>query len=234
MHEFRSLVQEVRSQSFDGRRRRYHRFRHSSHDDAVVADCIGSNLRCAHEWGWCEGILDDPDAGTFFTPEEVIDELVAMAEDHDCSSARITGMEPIMGDEHLIEVARRLNTRGMDLRIDTNGMLLDHAYLGRLTSACDLSIRLSFKGHDPQSFISLADVHGSWFLNQVRAFTACQDSDIETRYVLAGVYDAEQRDQLAAWLPGEDLSIEVEKLRLCPANRQRLEAAGFDLDHVLG
>jgi uncharacterized Fe-S cluster-containing radical SAM superfamily protein len=234
MHEFRGLLQEVRSQSFDGSRRRYHRFRHSTHDDAVVADCIGSNLRCAHEWGWCEGILDDPAAGTFYSPEDVIEELVGLADEHNCSSARITGMEPVMRDDHLIEVARGLDKNDMGLRIDTNGMLLDHEYLGRLGSACDLSIRLSFKGHDPASFQQLADVHGSWFMNQVRAFHACHTSDIETRYVLAGVFDAADRDRLADMLPADDPSIEVEKLRICPQNRERLEAAGFDLDHVLG
>lgn len=234
MHEFRDLVQEVRSRSFDRTRRRYHRFRHSTHDDSVVADCIGSNLRCAHEWGWCEGILDDPSAGTFYTPDEVIEELLGIAEGHNCTSARITGMEPVMGDDHLIEVAQRLDDHGMDLRIDTNGMLLDHEYLRRLEDACDLSIRLSFKGHDPQSFEKLAGVHRSWFMNQVRAFLACHDSDVKTQYVLAGVYDGEDRDQLADWLPAEDPAIEVEKLRLCPQNREHLEDAGFDLDHVLG
>ncbi len=234
MHEFRDLVQEVRSRSFDGTRRRYHRFRHSSHDDSVVADSIGSNLRCAHEWGWCEGILDDPAAGTFYSPEAVVDGLLSMADEHDCSSARITGMEPVMRDDHLIEVAQELDDHDMSLRIDTNGMLLDQAYLGRLEDACDLQIRLSFKGPDPQSFEKLAGVNRSWFMNQVRAFLACHGSDVESRYVLAGVYDGEDCDRLADWLPGEDPSLEVEKLRLCPQNRERLEEAGFDLDHVLG
>lgn len=234
MHDFCQLVDDVRHKSFDGDERRYHRFRYSSHDDTVVADCIGSNLRCAHEWGWCEGILDNPTAGRFYTPETVTEKLLDHAEEHGCDTARISGMEPVMQDDHLVKVARRLDSQGMALRVDTNGMLLDHSYLQRLEQEADLSIRLSFKGHHPASFQRLADVHRSWFTHQHRAFLACRDSDVDMAAVLAGVYTEEQKDELTGWLGVDDDSIDLEPLHLCPANRERLEAAGFDLDHILG
>lgn len=234
MHDFRSLCEEVYEHSFDEDRRRYHRFRYSTHDGSAVADCIGSNLRCAHDWGWCEGILDDPSAGRLHSPEDVCDRLLTLADKHNSSSARFTGMEPIMRDDHLVDVAQLLDQQGISVRIDTNGMLLDYPYLQQLQQACDLRVRLSFKGYTPSSFAQLARVHQSWFSHQIRAFLSCQKANIDSDYVLAGIYTEQDRDKLIEWLPADTSSITVEKLRVCPATREKLDKAGFDLSHVLG
>ncbi|MDY6771337.1 MAG: radical SAM protein [Candidatus Nanohaloarchaea archaeon] len=237
MHEFAELVSEVREQSFDSDRRRYHRFRYSSHDNTVVADCVGSNLRCAHEWGWCEGILDDPAAGQLHTPGKVVERLEELADDHGTRTARFSGMEPVIGDDHLVRTLERLDSQGFEVRIDTNGMLLDESYAERLETAATPGVRLSFKGSNPENFSKLARIAPEHFQRQIDAFQACIDAGIDLEPVLAGVYGEEERAELSQRLGSIDREaaerLTVEPLHLCPANRQKLEDAGFDLDDML-
>lgn len=225
MHDFKALVRSVWERSFDGENRRYHRFRTADSGSTLVADCIGSNLRCAHEWGWCEGILDDPSAGRLVSP----DEIVNRAKDCDATAVRVTGMEPVMHDRHLLQLAETI-PESMTLRIETNGMLLGGAYTRALTDRCDCHVRLSFKGSDPEQFSKLARVDQRYFQNQVQAFHAIRKAECSIELALAGVYDEEDATKLGKRLIDDgSIDITAEPLRLCPENEQKLEEAGFDV-----
>ncbi|MDY6777627.1 MAG: radical SAM protein [Candidatus Nanohaloarchaea archaeon] len=232
-HEFHELVQQVRHHSFDQERRRYHRFRFSTHDSAAVADCIGSNLRCAHEWGWCEGIIGKPGKGRLYRPEKVAERLETLAADNDSTLVRLSGMEPIMGDDHLLQLTQHLSDT-YQLRIDTNGMLLSDGFAAALQDRHDdLRIRLSFKGVDPDTFSRLAQVEPEQFQRQIDAFQSCIEHGITIQPVLAGVYsdeDGEKLEQRLAEIDQDAASrLFIEELRLCPENHERLKEAGFDL-----
>jgi len=230
MHDFDRLVQQVREHSFDGDRRRYHRFRTTQ--DEAVADCVGSNLRCAHDWGWCEGILDDPAAGRFYSPHGLVNELEQRCQSDSLDAIRLTGMEPIMADHHLVEVIDQLDD-SITVRIDTNGMLLTHNYISRFNGANDLEIRLSFKGSNPENFSRLASVGTDQFQRQIDAFRACIAEDVSLDSVLVGVFGEEERDELREKLQpisGKHAAeLELEKLRYCPENRKKLQERGFDV-----
>lgn len=237
MNDLQELIDGVERGSFDGLARRYHRFRHSSHDGAIVADCVGSNLRCAHDWGWCEGIMDAPRSGTLYTPEDVVEELVTRAQEHGTDLVRLSGMEPVMEDDHLLAVADRL-PQGLELRIDTNGMLLSREYLEELYRRHgDLRVRLSFKGHDPDSFSRLAGVGEEAFDRQLRAFDALMGSRVDASFVLAGIYREPERERLEDELrerSGSEIELVLEDLRLCPEIVANCEQRGIDISHVMG
>ena len=226
---FDNLVSAVWSHSFQKGKRRYHRFRTATSDDTFVADCIGSNLRCAHEWGWCEGILDDPRAGRFYTPEELVEKAQRASRSGDIEAFRVSGMEPVMHDAHLLEVADLLPA-SIPLHIETNGMLLTASYLEALTARADVRVRLSFKGTTAKQFARLSQVEPRYFTNQKQAFRACVDTGISFTVALAGVYDHEDREKLENELREyeEAVDVELEPLRLCPANEKQLQEAGFD------
>jgi len=236
MNRFQQLVEQVTEQSFDGLARRYHRFRRSSHDGAIVADCVGSNLRCAHDWGWCEDIMDAPRSGALYTPDELVDELSDRAEEHGTEVVRLSGMEPVMEDDHLLTVADRLPP-DITLRIDTNGMLLSREYLEAIHRRHDdLAVRISFKGHDPESFARLSGVEPELFRYQLRAVDALLDGAVRSSFVLAGVYREEHRDALEEGLSeraGTRVEIELEDLRICPAIVDNCRERGIDISHVL-
>lgn len=237
MNRFQELVDEVTDRSFDGLSRRYHRFRHSSHDGAIVADCVGSNLRCAHDWGWCEDIMGSPRSGTLYAPRELVDELTGRAAEHDADTVRLSGMEPVMEDDHLLAVADQLPD-DTGLRIDTNGMLLSREYLDALQRRHgDLMVRLSFKGHDPASFGRLAGVEADRFSHQLRAFDALLDRGVDRSFVLAGVYTEDDRQELEEQLAersGQDIDVELEDLRICPEIVEQCRQRGIDISHVMG
>jgi len=233
-HSFEELVDDVRRHSFAGERRRYHRFRRSSHDDAAVADCVGSNLRCAHDWGWCEGIIDDPRAGRFYNPSDVVEQLEAICEEANLSKVRFSGMEPVMADDHLLRVLELLKpTTGLDVQIDTNGMLLSHDYLKQLLEKRDVSIRLSFKGYNQETFARLAGVEKGCFARQIGAFKACSAEGVPLQPVLVGIFGDDELETLRRRLAQIDSKLaerlELEGLNLCPANKAKLEEAGFDV-----
>lgn len=237
MNDLQELVDRVERDAFEGLARRYHRVRHSSHDDAIVADCVGSDLRCAHDWGWCEGIMDAPRSGTLYTPDDLVEELATRAEEHGTGTVRLSGMEPVMEDDHLLAVADRLPS-GVGLRIDTNGMLLSREYLDELYRRhTDLAVRLSFKGHDPDSFSRLAGVGPEAFDRQLRAFDALMVSEVDASFVLAGVYRERERQRLEDELcerSGKEIELVLEDLRLCPEIVANCEERGIDISHVMG
>ena len=230
MHEFPELVRQVWHASFRGTDRRYHRFRTTA-DDTFVADCIGSNLRCAHEWGWCEGILDDPSAGRFYSPNDIVTKAKEARRTEGCTRIRLTGMEPAMHDSHLLQLADMLPD-DFSLVIETNGMLVSRGFLDQLCSVTDLHLRLSFKGTTPDQFQTLSRVAPSYFHNQIEAYQAALNANCQLETALAGVFDTKDKERLEDRLSRykEDVSVELEPLRLCPANEQRLKKAGFDLE----
>lgn len=234
--KFQDLVSRVREESFDGLKRRYHRFRFSSHDDSAVADCSGSSLRCAHEWGWCEGVLDRPSSGRLYSPAETAERLEDICREKGVSRVRLSGMEPVMGDRHLPELVRVLD-EGLEMCVDTNGMLLTEEYLAELVEKRSVSIRLSFKGSNPENFAQLSGVEPRFFRNQLRVFKACVKRDVDVVPVLAGVYGRKELEELREMLRDIDemraSELYVEKLHLCPENREKLVEAGFDLGDVL-
>ncbi|MCJ7450539.1 MAG: radical SAM protein [Candidatus Nanohaloarchaeota archaeon QJJ-9] len=229
-------MEKVEKKSFQGNKRRYHRFRYSSHDSSAVADCVGSNLRCAHEWGWCEGILSKPTKGRLYSPSEVEEKLVEMCEEEGVKTVRFTGMEPVMGDSHLIQAIERLES--YKVRIDTNGMLLTPELASKLAKFDNLSIRLSFKGSNPENFSKLTGVEPKHFKNQLRAFKACKKYGIETNPVLAGVYGREEVMELQRSLEGLGKGnigeLCVEDLHICRENKEKLEKAGFVVERFIG
>ncbi len=97
------------------------------------------NLRCIH----CE-----VDAGHAAKDEMSTGEMLALADDlaaAGCRSASLTGGEPLLRADWPV-VARRLADHGVDVKIVTNGVLLDRAVLGSMIESGVKGVAVSIDG----------------------------------------------------------------------------------------
>jgi len=112
---------DVEQMVMKGDKRRYYRFRFAKfYGGIVTADAVGYNLLCAYCWNYSRN-LNPARFGDYYSPSEVADKLMELAENHDCHQFRISGAEPILGKAsavHLADVIKRLDGNFI---IETNG-----------------------------------------------------------------------------------------------------------------
>ena len=146
-------------------KRKYYRFRYTRfYGGSATADVVGCNLRCAYCWSW--KYVTRPEAyGKFYSAREVSAILNRMVEKHG-GIARITGGEPTICFDHLLEVLE--NVKG-EFVLETNGILLDEEKVKVLSEFDNLFVRVSLKGVDEESFERITGAEGRFFEHQMRA-----------------------------------------------------------------
>src|SRR4030067_1834724 len=87
-----------------GDHRKYYRFRPARfYGGIATADCVGCYLRCLFCWSW--HILIQPEKmGRFYSPDEVVQQLSAIARKKGFERIRISGNEPTLHRTHLLKV----------------------------------------------------------------------------------------------------------------------------------
>src|SRR5512136_1753568 len=117
---------DIESLVMQGNARSYYRFRYAKfYGGIVTADAIGCNLLCAYCWNYSRN-LNPANAGDFYSPIEVAENLRAISERNKCNQFRISGAEPILGRtsaQHLAEIIRLADGYFI---IETNGIALGH------------------------------------------------------------------------------------------------------------
>jgi len=90
-------------------RRKYYRFRYTRYYGGIVtADTVGCNLLCAYCWNYFKNLRPEKH-GTFYSPEDVAENLLKIARTKSCYLFRISGAEPILSRdsaEHLAGVMK--------------------------------------------------------------------------------------------------------------------------------
>ena len=153
-----------------GDRRKYYRFRPARFYGGIsTADCVGCCLRCVYCWSWQE-VTNPERSGEWHTPEQVAGALVGIAKRKRYRKLRISGNEPTIGREHLIEVLARIPK---DLRfiLETNGILLGAGpdYAEDLSRFPNLHVRVSLKGTCEDEFSRLSGAIPEGFQWQLNA-----------------------------------------------------------------
>ena len=121
---------------------------------------VGCNLRCI--FCWADSSRDNPVAyGEFYTPEEVFQQLTANARRANTYKLRLSGGEPTLCRQHLIELLNLVERSPYIFILETNGLLLgqDEGYVQELKRYKRLYIRVSFKAATPEGFALRA---GAW------------------------------------------------------------------------
>ena len=130
-----------------GNRRKYFRFGEPLFEgDSCSVDVVGCNLSCIY----CNvGVgIENPDRiGEFYYPEDIAEKIVKF----NSEGARISGGEPTIGREHLLELLN-LIPKNLTTILETNGTLIDKNYANDLSSFGNLHARVSLKGTTPGEF----------------------------------------------------------------------------------
>lgn len=149
-------------------RRKYYRFRPARfYGGIATGDCVGCCLRCIFCWSW--PAVTHPDTfGRFYAPAEVAEKLIGIARKKGFEQVRISGNEPTLCREHLIQVLE-LIPEDLLFILETNGILIgaDESYARDLARFKNLYVRLSLKGATEEEFSLLTGAEPKGFSLQL-------------------------------------------------------------------
>lgn len=150
--------------------RKYYRFRPSRFYGGIsTADCVGCCLRCIFCWAW--NIVTKPiEHGEYYSPEDVAQRLTRIAEKRRLNQMRISGNEPTICKDHLINILELIDKKYLFI-LETNGILIgkDEEYAKDLSRFKNLHVRVSLKGTCSEEFSRLTGAIPEGFDLQLKA-----------------------------------------------------------------
>lgn len=221
--------------AFQGRNRRYYRFRGAKwYGGIATGDVAVCNLRCAFCWAG-DTIMNRPqDVGKFYSPEEAFSRLDKIAKKGGYSQFRLSGQEPTIGSEHLLDLLGIVEKSPYNFILETNGILLgaDPDYASALSGLRKLHVRVSLKGTCEEEYVNLTNAKPESFGLQLAALSNLRDADVSCHpAVMVSFSSKENFEDLADRLIEIDKSLfrdlEVEELIVYPHVMKRLKKAGF-------
>ncbi|MEM4717766.1 MAG: radical SAM protein [Desulfurococcaceae archaeon] len=150
--------------------RRYYRFRGGRWYGGIsTGDVVGCNLRCKFCWSWRYSFYSDK--GWFESPVSAFKKLVDIATKCRYRYLRLSGGEPTIGVNHLIELLRLVEDTRYVFILETNGLLLGRymEYAKTLSGFHRLIIRVSFKGCNEKEFEVLSGADRVFYEYQLKA-----------------------------------------------------------------
>ena len=163
-------AEEVGSIVCSSDRRKYYRFRPARfYGGIATADCVGCYLRCIFCWSWRE-VTRPQSYGQFYSPQQVARKLTSIARRRRFNLLRISGNEPTIGREHLLQVLG-LIPEDFQFILETNGILIGHdkSYAEDLARFGNLGVRVSLKGTNENEFAALTGAEPTGFTLQLKA-----------------------------------------------------------------
>jgi len=213
-----------------GASRKYHRFRAARfYGGIATADCVGCCLGCVFCWSARE-VAHPERYGRLCTPAEVADRLVAIARKKRYEQVRISGNEPTICREHLLQVLERIPS---DLRfiLETNGILIgaDASYARDLARFANLVVRVSLKGASEAEFARLTGARPEDFRLPLAALAHLDRAGVAVHPAVMVSFSSDAaiealRTRLAA-IAARFADFEVEELVLYGDVADRLAAA---------
>ncbi|VVB97561.1 7-carboxy-7-deazaguanine synthase [uncultured archaeon] len=222
------LAELTRSIVCKNNQRKYYRFRSSIFYGGIsTADCVGCCLRCAFCWSW--NVVTRPqENGNFYSPGEIARKLIAIAKSKKLRQLRISGNEPTICREHLIQVLELIPEDYLFI-LETNGILIgsDPIYAEEFSRFSNLYVRVSLKGTCEEEFSRLTGAIPQGFQLQLKSLEfltrcrvnvhpACMISFSQPENITA------LRKRLKAINPAFE-NFEVEELILYPSVEKRLK-----------
>jgi uncharacterized Fe-S cluster-containing radical SAM superfamily protein len=157
---------------------------------------VGCNLRCVYCWSdWSR---DFPEKrGKFYSPKQVAENLFNAAREGlkyskywrttipTVNKLRLSGCEPTLGKEHLLEVLKHIYNSQYPLFIlETNGILFgsDKNYVANLNQFKDkLYVRVSIKAALPEAFTERTGAIGKYYELPFKALNFLLNYGIDSR-----------------------------------------------------
>jgi uncharacterized Fe-S cluster-containing radical SAM superfamily protein len=197
----------------------------------ATADCSGCNLKCL--FCWSGKPRDNVDSiGEFFGAFEVAQALIATAEKHRYGLVRISGNEPTLGRDHLLQVIGAIEASGLAFILETNGLLLDLSLAKALSAHANLHVRVSLKGTDPEEFTRLTGALPEYFSKQLNALENLLVSGVSCHPAVMISFSPPEkirhlRETLQMIHPDLERNLEEETVLLYPHVVKRLKEANL-------
>jgi uncharacterized Fe-S cluster-containing radical SAM superfamily protein len=219
----------------EGQERKYYRIRPARwYGGIVTADCVGCGLLCRFCWV-SDVIMNRPhDVGKFYTPEKVAQSLLSLAKKCKLDLLRLSGGEPTIGKQHLLELLENLDGKGYRFILETNGILIAHDedYAESLAKYNFIHVRVSLKGCSEEDFAMLTGAKPEGFTLQLKALEKLVDAGVSCHPSVMASFSPKESLQslierigrISRKLADE---IEVEELILYPHVIQRLRNYGL-------
>jgi len=205
--------------------KKYYRFRPTGfYGGIATADTAGCNLRCKFCWS-SNSVWNARSTGEFYSSEEVADKLQSIADKKGYHQLRISGGEPTIGKQHLIDLLENIKTKYLFI-LETNGILLgyDKKYIEDLSVFENLHVRVCMKGADSEEF-SLFTGAEKGFEYQIKTLQYLRDKQMNFNIALVSTYKEKKQHffQRLVEMDLDKVMIEEEEIKLYPMVRKRLQ-----------
>lgn len=215
--------------------RKYWRFRFDRwYGGIVTADAVGCGLVCKYCWVSNAVMFQPAKIGKFYSPEVVAKTLVGMAEKRGLRQLRVSGGEPTIGKQHLLQLLNHLEERQLLFILETNGILIgsDPEYAEDLSKHRFLHVRVSLKGCNEDDFARLTGAKAEGFTLQLEALKNLLQADVSCHPAVMLSFSAkESAHQLVKRLKSISSQLakdlEVEELILYPKVKRKIEREGL-------
>lgn len=197
---------------------------------------VGCCLRCIYCWvAWSR---DFPEShGKFYTPKQAFQNLLFHAKKKRISKLRISGGEPTLGKDHLLEVLELVKTTNYLFILETNGILIGHDqnYARELDRfSRNLHVRVSLKAGTPEAFQKRTGAVGKFYELPYLAIKNLLKTDLEFHVACMSdprVMPKDERNIMLRKLKEVGYSdyLEEEYCDPYPTAVARMEKAGGDL-----
>ena len=204
--------------------KKYYRFRPTGfYGGIATADTVGCNLRCKFCWS-SNNVWNARSTGEFYSSEEVADKLQSIADKKSYHQLRISGGEPTIGKQHLIDLLENIKTKYIFI-LETNGILLgyDKKYIEDLSVFENLHVRVCMKGADSEEF-SLFTGAEKGFEYQIKTLQYLRDKQMNFNIALVSTHKEKKQHffQRLVEMDLDKVMIEEEEIKLYPMVRKRL------------
>jgi uncharacterized Fe-S cluster-containing radical SAM superfamily protein len=168
--------------------------------------------------------------GHYYTPKDTARRLTRIARKKGFRNVRVSGNEPTIAREHLLEVLEMVPFEMLFI-LETNGILIGHdrTYAQDLARFENLHVRVSIKGTNEKEFSRLTGAHPEGFGLQLRALENLRREAVSTHpAVMASFSTHDDIDALRRRLFQIDpdfKNIELEELTLYGDVEKRLQQA---------
>lgn len=197
----------------------------------ATADCCGCNLKCV--FCWSNKPRDNPGkVGDYYSPDDVFNKIIRCARDHDYRLLRISGNEPTIAQEHLLKVLSLVDTTKYHFILETNGTLLNEAYVQALARFNNLHVRVSLKGTNPDEFSMLTGAAPGAFEKIIEGITFLTEYKIDFSCAAMLSFSPDKnvllfKERLKGIARSASENLEEEYVFLYPHVVQRLKRAGI-------
>jgi len=222
------LTKKIEKIVSNGNKKKYYRFRPTRfYGGIATADTVGCNLRCKFCWS-ANSVWNPKNTGQFYSPEVVAETLLDIAESKGYNQVRVSGGEPTIGRNHLINLLENIYSNLIFI-LETNGILIgaDKTYIEDLSKFKNLHIRVCIKGVNSKEYLLLTGAENGYEY-QIKSLEYLRDLKVSFNIALVSTKRDRRsfRDKLMEMGLGQIIH-EEEEIKLYPQVKKRLLKEGL-------